>query len=243
MEEKLIVDLFLEEKTHWWHLSKRALIRQYIKPRHGKVLVLGAGGGVMCKELKDKGYEVTAVDISAASCEHIAGEFGTKAVRGDLEKPLTMDSSFFDVIVAADLLEHLENDSGLLREIFRCLKPGGRMILTVPAYPGFWSSWDERLGHRRRYTSAGMALSVREAGFRIEKLTYFNTLICAFVYCYRKSIFYHAKRPSDSSDFTILSGQPWSFLFRIYYFLERKAIALFNMPFGLSILTVAVKNG
>jgi SAM-dependent methyltransferase len=243
MESQLLADLLNEEKSHWWHRAKRALVMRQVKPQQGKALVLGAGGGAICGDLSARGYEVTAVDISEVSCGHVAREFGVTAIRHDLEQPLAIADGSFDVIIAADVLEHLENDAQLLREARRCLKPGGSLIITVPAYPGFWSSWDERLGHRRRYTSAELASRVKEAGLHINKLTFFNTLICAFVYCYRKSPFYRASASSGKSDFSLLSGSPWSSFFSAYYLLERGAISLVNMPFGLSILAVAVKHG
>jgi hypothetical protein len=123
------------------------------------------------------------------------------------------------------------------------MKRGGRLIITVPAYQSFWSSWDERLGHKRRYTSDGLRRRVKDAGFQIKKSSYFNTLICLFVYLYRKSPLYGGNAAAGKSDFSTLSGRLSSLFFNGYYLIERNMIALFDMPFGLSILIVAVKNG
>jgi len=243
MEERLVADLLKEEKTHWWHRAKRALVTQCIPPGNGKALVLGVGGGVICEELKNRGYDVTAIDLSSVSCAHVAREFGVHVMQADLEKTLAIGDSLFDLVVATDTLEHIENESQLLHEIFRSMKTSGRLIVTVPAYQSFWSSWDERLGHKRRYTGDGLGRRIKDAGFRVKKLSYFNTLICAFVYLYRKSPLYRKNTVTGKSDFSTFSGRLPSLFFNGYYFIERNMIALFNMPFGLSILTVAMKNG
>ena len=139
MEEKLVVDFFSEEKKHWWHIAKRALVRQYITGNNLNILVAGVGGGMICEELTLAGHNVAGIDISAVSCEYVNKRLGVPVVEGDLEDPLPFSKDSFDIIIIADVLEHLHNDKKLLAEAFSRLRHKGMIIITAPAYPHMWS--------------------------------------------------------------------------------------------------------
>jgi SAM-dependent methyltransferase len=79
----------------------------------------------------------------------------------------------FDAVGAFDVIEHVDDDAAVLRGIRRALKPGGRLILTVPQHPFLWSGLDVYLRHRRRYTRAELARKLAAAGLRLEYATSF----------------------------------------------------------------------
>ena len=242
MEEALITDFFIEEKRHWWHIAKRALIKQFIDGRNLKILVAGIGGGMICEELEEAGHNVVGIDISHASCEYAEKDIGIPVIEGDLEKPLIFEKESFDLIIVADLLEHIANEKQLLSEALRCLKPGGKIIITVPAYMHMWSQWDIRLGHKRRYSLNYLKNELLETGFRIKKISYFHALIYPFVYIYRKILRLPKGKNSKKSDFAVLPNRLVSGFFMSYYAAERSLLNLIDLPFGLSIFAVGIKH-
>lgn len=245
MEEQLIKDFFIEEKTHWWHTSKRALIKQFILGKHLTVLIVGIGGGLLCHELKRKGYKVIGVDISLLSCKYAFKYWKTPVIKCELENTLPFKESSFDLIIIADVLEHLNNDQKILHEIHRCLKPYGTVIITVPAYNHLWSLWDDRLAHKRRYCLAELKEKMIKANISLEKLTYYNMMLYPPVYIYRKLLmpFISKKYSQNKSDFAVSSNLLTSMCFSIYCTLERNILRLVNLPFGLSIFAVGINNG
>jgi SAM-dependent methyltransferase len=83
----------------------------------------------------------------------------------------------FDVIGAFDVLEHIAEDDAVLQQIFRATRPGGGVLMTVPQHRFLWSTIDERSMHQRRYNRAELRKKVERAGFQIERITSFNSLL------------------------------------------------------------------
>jgi SAM-dependent methyltransferase len=83
----------------------------------------------------------------------------------------------FDVIGAFDVLEHIEQDAAVLSEMFRSVRAGGGVMLTVPQHPFLWSRTDEQARHKRRYTRGELVDKVRRAGFEIARVTSFVSLL------------------------------------------------------------------
>ena len=90
---------------------------------------------------------------------------------------MPFDASRFDLITCLDVLEHIEDDRGALRELRRVARPGGVLLITVPAYPRLWSSHDELNRHCRRYTRPALLSRAVEAGWRPLRTTHFNALL------------------------------------------------------------------
>jgi SAM-dependent methyltransferase len=118
----------------------------------------------------------------AASDIHIAGLKYTRArvEKADLFQMDARDIPFvdeFDVIGAFDVLEHIVEDQQVLSEMFRAVKPGGGIILTVPQHPFLWSQTDVRACHVRRYSVKELKEKVEKAGFSIRMSTSFVSLL------------------------------------------------------------------
>ncbi len=239
MDQELLKDLFEEENTHWWHAAKRKLIWEFLPKGHGRVLVMGIGGGLLCHELA-KTFDVVALDISLMACRHLKNTYGLDAIECDLNDGLPFVKEIFDVIIIADVLEHILDDRKLLADIRRCLVRGGVLLLTVPAYTHMWSNWDERLHHYRRYEYRELRALISSEDFKIKRITFFNTLIYPAALIRRK--FFKAGVKGDS-DFKISQGGAlMNSLMGYYYAVERWWLKFGSIPFGLSLFVCAQKT-
>jgi SAM-dependent methyltransferase len=106
----------------------------------------------------------------------------------------------FDVVLLCDVIEHVDDDVGVLVEAGRVLRPGGSVVVTVPAGPDLWTRYDEVTGHKRRYTHDGLVTVIGRAGLILQHIEYFNCLPLAVQRVHRRlSAGAHAAR-SDATD-------------------------------------------
>ena len=101
----------------------------------------------------------------------------------------------FDVIGAFDVLEHIQDDRAVLRQLHQALKPGGGLMITVPQHPALWSAADERACHKRRYTRSELTQKIVAAGFNVRKMTSFVTLLLPLMWISR-----YKQKDMDKSD-------------------------------------------
>lgn len=125
--------------------------------------------------LLELGWDAMAVDTSDPALA-VAAQRGVPAVKADL-CALPFDSASRDLVIALDVLEHIEDDATAAAEMARVLRPGGTAFVAVPCDMRLWSSHDEVLGHVRRYDRAGLRKVLEGAGFRIERLWSWNVLM------------------------------------------------------------------
>lgn len=259
MRHDLYEDLYRKEQDYWWHVGKRsivyALLDQYLPagdPATRRALDLGCGTGHNLESLARYARPV-GLDSSAAALAFCRRRGHRHLVQA---ASLPFGDGVFDVVTALDVIEHLDDDLGTLREIYRVMRPGGILIVSVPAYKMLWSYWDQILGHRRRYTTPMMGRVVRRAGWRVRKVSYSNmaTLLSAIPVRVLKSIQHGrdevAMPASDSPEHADTDGPPTDFidvpswLNRIligYYRLESRVLRAVDLPFGLSVVCVAQK--
>lgn len=134
------------------------------------------------------------------------------------------------------MLEHLDDDSGGLKAATACLKPGGRAVLTVPAFPSLWSYHDELHHHKRRYTRVSFEELVRSAGLEIDRLSYFNTSL--FVPAFLVRMIKKRSGEAKADVETVPPGFLNALLTQIFAF-ERVLLRKMSLPFGLSLIAVA----
>jgi SAM-dependent methyltransferase len=166
--------MFEIEDDYWWFVSRRELVVDLVKQvqinEAPLILDVGCGTGATACALGALG-RVVAVDFSMAALQACRRRGLAHLVRSRAELiPLSSESA--DVIVATDVLEHLDDDHGALREFHRLLKPGGHAVITVPAYQFLWSEHDLALMHKRRYTPRQLGERTSRAGFRQVNLGY-----------------------------------------------------------------------
>jgi SAM-dependent methyltransferase len=181
MEEHVYRQLYELEDTHWWFRGRRAVIHALLGraplAEHPRVLDAGCGTGRNIRDYARLG-EATGVDPSpdAVAFRHARG-LGQVTQSGIEQLPF--EDGAFDLVTATDVLEHIPDDHGAARELRRVTKPGGALLVTVPAYQWLWSQHDDSHHHQRRYTLRRLRAVLAGAGWRPAVQTYFNSILLA----------------------------------------------------------------
>src|SRR5215216_6608654 len=169
------------EATHWWFVGRRRLFAREIDkagvPRTSRVLDVGTSTGANLRLLRDLGFHsIEGLDFSQEAIRYCRTK-GLGLVRhGDVcGMPLTDES--FDLLLATDIIEHVDDDLAALREIARVLRPGGKALITVPAFPMLWGLQDRIGQHKRRYRMRQLVDRVTRAGLSIDVNYHFNFLL------------------------------------------------------------------
>jgi SAM-dependent methyltransferase len=167
------------EDRHWWFRARRTVIWAMLR-RAGinsapRLLDAGCGTG---RNLVEFGRLGTAegVDLSPEAVEFCRSR-GLEGVRQGRFEELPFEDGRFDLILATDVIEHLDDDRRALLELRRVAGPGARLVVTVPAYRWLWSQHDESLHHRRRYTAGELRERVTATGWLAQVETYFFTAL------------------------------------------------------------------
>lgn len=243
-----ISDHFQKEEGYWWHVSKREMVLSCIGHLFGsknnslKTLDVGCGTGFLTKRLEDHGTAI-GLDSSEESLLYGRKRGVSNLCRFHLSSQrLPFRDEAFQLVLALDIFEHLEDDRAVLAELRRVMQWGGRLILTVPAFQWLWGGWDELLGHRRRYSLREISRRISSAGFRIKNVSYIFCFIFPLAVLVRfvKGFIYRFGG-KYSSDFIPLPGVINDMLIRIGRW-EGSILARHSLPFGLSILCVAEKE-
>jgi SAM-dependent methyltransferase len=179
---------------------------------------------------------VLAVDASTESARIARGR-GLNVATMDATR-LGVRPGSCDAVVSLDLIEHVPDDTLALREMFAALRPGGTLIVTVPAYQFLWSSHDDAVGHVRRYTKGGLLRVARDAGFEVVLGAYVMSSILPAAMVLRLAERLRPRREEPVANFTKLPRLVNATLERIVGF-GPTPLRFVQLPFGLSIVLVA----
>jgi SAM-dependent methyltransferase len=179
MDPVHLVEHHQKESWYWWHVNKRRLVVDYLERSvepGARILEVGCGGGYLCAALAKAGYHQVAADISrnAARFTRDRGVADVLVFDATTSWPLPEDS--FDAVLMLDVLEHLDDDLTALSEAQRVLRPGGALVVTVPAHQFLFSAWDRLVGHRRRYSRGQLTRAARHARLQPSRLTAWNVV-------------------------------------------------------------------
>ena len=165
------------EDNHWWYRERRALLGQLLRTftTSGAALDIGAACGGNTRVLQDYGWKATALDFSAIG-PVICRQRGIPAIRANATL-LPIATASLDLVVAFDMLEHVDCDDEVVREVHRVLRPGGRFLVAVPCDPALWSAHDEAVQHRRRYTADQLNELISGNHFHISRMWSWNVLM------------------------------------------------------------------
>jgi len=229
-------------KTHWWLLKRRELIVEWLSqcPKDAAILDVGCSSGVLLSDLKSKGYSnLHGVDVSESAIA-LAREYGHESVRVMDGSSLDFEPSTFDVIIASDCLEHIEQDAAALDNWCRILKPGGTLILFVPAHMFLWSAHDVENHHCRRYSSRQLVSRIQSAGFSVKRKGFWNFFLFPGIALLR---FYEWLLPNKNKRVSDLYEPPRlinNALARLIH-VENWLLRYINLPVGISTYVVAQK--
>jgi SAM-dependent methyltransferase len=229
------------QPEYWWYVARSDLLRTVLAEHVGspaRVLDVGSADGPSVSWLRQHdGLHVT-MDIDARGLQ--AGGVCGSALR------LPFADGSFDVVGAFDVLEHCEPEADALREIARVLAPGGRLLLSVPAYTWAWSDFDDANGHHRRYTVRRAERAITAAGLSVERSTYAFAGVFPFFAAERIARRARAGVSKDETapeDIVSLPHVPaWmSKLFLSLCRVDRRVLRRRDLPFGSSVLVAAKK--
>jgi SAM-dependent methyltransferase len=154
---------------------------------------------------------------------------------------LPFGDATFDVVGAFDVLEHCDQERTAMSEIARVLTPGGRLLMSVPAYRWAWSDHDVQAGHYRRYSRRRLVLAVERAGLVVQRVSYaFAGVFPMFV---AERVARRIRRPETSARLAPVSPAVERALLALTSLDRRILAAGFNLPFGSSVFLAAVKPG
>ena len=228
------------EDRHWWYRGRRTVLARAIAglrlPPSPRILDAGCGSGRNMVELARQGT-VTGVELSSTSVSLARDRGAGEVIEGSvLEMPFADDS--FDLAVSLDVIEHLEDDLGALRELRRVVAPGGSLLVTVPAYQWLWSGHDEINHHHRRYTRRSLQRVAEQAGWEQTRTTYFNSLLLPVAILLR-ALDRLSTRTTESSLDLWVPPEPLNWLLERPLTLEATLIGHgVRIPAGLSLLAV-----
>lgn len=157
----------IELTDYWWYRVRSRLLKTILEPYVGtpdRVLDVGSADGPSIGWLTARGLKV-ALDIDPRGLEPGTGVCGSA-----MQLPFA-DASF-DVVGAFDVVEHCEPESAAVSELARVLVPGGRLLISVPAYQWAWTDFDDENGHHRRYTRARAIAAVEAQGLEVLRASY-----------------------------------------------------------------------
>jgi SAM-dependent methyltransferase len=244
MDQELMRATFEVDEHHWWYRGRRRIIVAELDrlplPPQGQLLDAGCGSGRTMEELTSYG-SVRGIELSPEAAE-LARHRGFEVEIGRLEE-LPWEADTFGLVTCLDVIEHTPDDRLTLAELRRVTRPGGFLVVTVPAYQALWSYHDEANHHYRRYSRRMLRSSAEAAGWRLERMTSFNSVLLAPAAAVRLAQRRRGTGNGQSTDLNV--GPTW-----LNQVLERP-MALeaswlgrgHTLPAGLSLLAVLSKPG
>jgi len=242
MEPEVYTRHLENEESHWWFKGRREIICSVIKKnfRNGdkkiNILDFGAGSGTNIQMLNSFGnvyvYEKNK-KISDFLKEKFKSSENIKIVKDFNNK------DFFDLIVVADVIEHIKDDKLIINQLSNSLKKNGKLLLTAPAYQFLFSNKDVALHHYRRYTKFSLN-KLFEENYTILKSSYFNFLLflplCISILIMKVLKIQFIDSVEKKPNFLVNT------LLYLVFISESILLKFINLPFGISILTFCKKK-
>jgi SAM-dependent methyltransferase len=235
-----------QEARHWWFVGRRRIIASVLEDLLGarqdlRILDIGCGTGGMLPLLSAHG-QVTGIDPAEAAIRYSKQRYASMAELLQVDFPQEVPPvGGFDLVTLFDVLEHLDDDAKALVAAYSLLRPGGWLLITVPALRFLWSPHDVINHHRRRYLRAELKDRIEGAGFHLQRLSYYNSLLFPAIFGARILRRRMARKGDRRSDFRI--GNNWinSRLADVFG-AERHLLRRCDLPLGVSLLAIASKS-
>jgi SAM-dependent methyltransferase len=225
---------------YWWYIARAELLEAALRPQvegAGLVLDLGSADGPSAAWLRQAAQRTIALDIDPRGLAP-GGVCGSALA-------LPFADRAFDAVSAFDVFEHCDPEDVALAEVRRVLRPGGRLVMSVPAYSWAWTDFDVANGHHRRYTRPRAVAALEQAGFSVDRATYGFASVFPMFAAERLARRVRRPRVHGPQDVVALPQVPAAVnraLLRLAR-VDRRVLRRGDLPFGSSVFLAATRRG
>ncbi|GAB5466366.1 MAG: class I SAM-dependent methyltransferase [Candidatus Kapaibacteriales bacterium] len=240
MQEQVYHSNFKQENEYFWFIARNKIVLDVFEKvctleKGSNVIDIGCGTGGFASKLLDKGYAVTGTDT-----EPIALDYSRKRGLTDLHLG-TLDNfqatKDYKAAFMLDVIEHIEDDRGVVKQVYDLLPSGAWFTTTVPAYQWMWSHHDEIHKHYRRYSMSGFRNLIEGAGFKTKYSSHFNTLLFPMALGKRLIDRIASSKENPHDEVPGFLNKAFTKIFSS----ESGILQKTSIPFGLSILVISQK--
>lgn len=238
--------MYQVECQHWWYLGMatitKAILNRWYSPKVKlRIFDAGCGTGATIISFLENYGTVTGCDISAEALNYCRLRKIDRILQASISN-IPFKQQSFDLVSSFDVLSDIgiSNDAISMKEFFRVLAPGGRVIIRLPAYDWLSSQHDNAVQTVKRYNSKQIASLLTQSGFLVEHISYANTILFPFALVYRMAGKFSRHGAEKTSDLSIEFKFMNQILKMILQF-EAKPVAHIGLPYGLSIFAVGRK--
>lgn len=230
------------ERTHWWWAFRRRIVLEELdrllkgNGSRRRVLDVGCGAGMNLRALAQR-YDCRGLEPDPRLAAAARENSGVPIRQGGLLDGSVGGEAGFDAVLLLDVIEHIDDDRGALRAAASMARPGGWIVINVPAMRWLWSVHDEVNEHRRRYEREDLSRAVGDSGLELVSIRYWGVSLAPAAWLARRG------RPDPAGPGYEVSIPPrWvGRLMEAALMLEWRTLSFIGAPFGLSLLAVARK--
>lgn len=245
MPESILVDLAAAIHRHpWWtartRLALGLLDRLEIHPP-ARVLDAGCGWGTTLEGLEKAGYQTAGMDISRSMLDRL-DQPGRMLFEADLNRGIPAETiGLFDAVLALDVIEHVDDDRAVVTHLAQLVRPGGHLMLSVPALPELFSEFDAIQGHRRRYLPDTLRAVFEGSDLQVDRVFWWGQWLVPLLQRQRRR---SKSKPGESASQTYqryLALPPWPapLLMRLGFAREHQSALIGNLKIGTSLFAIA----
>lgn len=237
--ERAVFDRMAEQdQVHWWYVARRRILSDLIEreirlPSDARLLEIGCGTGHNLDMLGRFG-RLDAIELDPSARALASQRLGHAVADAALPELPGVADRTYHLIALLDVLEHVDGDEAALRSIADKLAPGGKILVTVPAYQWMWSAHDEAHHHKRRYSKRGLRAVAEKVGLKADRIGYFNSLLFPLAAAVRIAGKAIGKKESDDK----VPPAPLNRLFQSVFGLERHLVGRIPLPAGVSLFAI-----
>lgn len=238
MEREVFDRMAEQDQVHWWYVARRRILADLIArevdlPEGARILEIGCGTGHNFEMLRRFG-RLDAVEVDDAARALSSRRLGHEVSDSRLPALAGIPDRAYHLIALLDVLEHVDDRPESLASIATKLAPGGRILITVPAYQWLWSAHDVAHHHKLRYSKKGLRRDAEAAGLEVRKIGFFNSLLFPLAAAVR--IVGKALGRTESDD--KVPARPLNRLFTGIFGLERHLVGRVPLPAGVSLFAL-----
>ena len=239
MEREVYEAMAEHDERHWWYRARRQVVAELIRrkvplPKDAKLLEIGCGTGHNLPMLGEFG-QVDALEVDPTARGMAEKRLGRTVLSSPLPALEGVSDDTYDMVAALDVVEHIPDDKAALEGIARVLKPGGKLLMTVPAHQWMWSAHDVVNHHQRRYSKRDFRKLVDQSPLQLETIGYLNSLLFPLAMAQRLTSKITGKEDANLAP----PAEPVNQVLERVFALERRLIGRIPLPPGLSLFAVA----